>query len=66
MKNLKTTLKHIRRSPYQALAAIAVMTATFFVANIFTLVALGSQAVLQHFETKPQVIAYLKDPSAAE
>ena len=58
---MKTTLKNIRRSPYQALAAISITGLTVFVTAVFILVTLGSQAVLLHFETKPQVIAYLKD-----
>ncbi len=58
---MKTALKNIRRSPYQALAAIIITSLTVFVASIFILVTLASQIVLLHFETKPQVIAYLKD-----
>lgn len=52
---------HIRRSPYQALAAIAVMTLTFFVASVVFLAAAGSQVALRYFETRPQVTAFFKD-----
>lgn len=55
------TWKHIRRSPYQSLAAVAVLSITFFVASIFSLVTLGSQQVLRYFETRPQVTAFFKD-----
>lgn len=66
MKTLKTTLRQIRRTPYQAISAIMVLTVTFFVGTIFALVAIGSQAILKHFETRPQVIAYLKDEVSVE
>ncbi len=58
---MKTALKNIRRSPFQALAAILVVTFTIFIIGIFSLVAIGSRTILLSFETKPQVIAYLKD-----
>lgn len=61
MRSLNTTLKNIRRTPYQALSATFVLTVTFFVTAIFAMVALGAQITLRHFETRPQVIAYLKD-----
>jgi len=58
---LKTTWKHIRRSPYQALAAIMIMTFTFFVAAILLLAAIGSGVILNYFESKPQITAFFKD-----
>lgn len=58
---MKTAIKNIRRSPFQALAAIFVITLTLFIIGIFSLVTLASQVILLSFETKPQVIAYLKD-----
>lgn len=58
--HLKTALTRIRRSPYQTLAAVSIMTMTLFLASIFTLVAAGSQAVLKYFETRPQINAYFK------
>jgi len=65
-KYLKTTWTHIRRSPYQALAAIGVMMLTFFVTSITVLVAVGSHVVLQYFETRPQVTAFFKDETTLE
>lgn len=50
----------IRRSPYQALAAILILTMTLFLAAVFFLIAAGSQAVLRYFETRPQVNAFYK------
>ncbi len=61
MRHIKTAWQHLRRSPYQALAAIGVMTLTFFVAAIFIFIASGSQAILNWFETRPQVTGFFKD-----
>jgi len=58
---LKTTWAHIRRSPYQTLAAIGIMTLTFFLSTLIIFVAAGSQALLHYFETRPQVTAFFKD-----
>jgi cell division transport system permease protein len=60
-EHLKTTWAHIRRSPYQALAAIGIMTLTFFLSTLIILVAAGSHALLRYFETRPQVTAFFKD-----
>ncbi len=61
MKHLKTTWHHVRRSPYQALAAILIMTLTFFVVSAFTFLILGSTKIISYFESKPQVTAFFKD-----
>lgn len=62
MKNtLNTTWRHIRRSPYQAMAAILTMTSTFFVVMVFALIFLGSTILLSHLESLPQVTAFFKD-----
>lgn len=63
---MKTVLNNIRRSPYQALAAILVTSLTLFIISIFIYVSLASQVILNHFETKPQIIAYLKDSHTQE
>jgi len=60
-EHLKTTWTHIRRSPYQALVAIGIMTLTFFLSTLIILIAAGSQALLHYFETRPQVTAFFKD-----
>ncbi len=59
--HLKTAWTHIRRSPYQALAAVGIMTLTFFLSSVVVLVAAGSQTLLRFFETRPQVTAFFKD-----
>ncbi len=58
---LKNTWQHIRRSPYQTLAAIMIMTLTLFVGVSFVLLSLGSQKVLTYLEQKPQVIVFFND-----
>ena len=61
MKSTKTAWNHVRRSPYQALAAIFIMTQTFFVLSIFTFIVFGSANLINYFESKPQVTAFFKN-----
>jgi len=61
MAHLRNAFQHIRRSPYQTLAAIGIMTLTFFVACIFFLTAAGSQVILSYFEKKPQITVFFTD-----
>jgi len=65
-KVIKNASKNIRRSPYQALAAVAVLTITFFIAQIFALLVLGSDQVLKYFETRPQVSAFFTDATTID
>lgn len=53
--------RNIRRTPYQALAALLVMLLTFLVLSSFLLLAIGSQQILKFYESKPQAIAFFKD-----
>jgi len=55
-----TAWQRIRRSPYQSIAAVSIMTMTLFLACVFSLIAVGSQAVLKFFESRPQVNAFYK------
>ncbi|MFZ5365911.1 MAG: cell division protein FtsX [Patescibacteria group bacterium] len=66
MKHFKVAWQHIRRSPYQALSAVLVMTLTFTIAAIFILLAAGSQAILNWFETRPQVTAFFREGTKIE
>lgn len=68
MKNihLKTALDYIRRSPFQALSAILVLTLTFFVGTMLTVLVYSSGNLLKYFETRPQVIAFLKSEATPE
>lgn len=53
--------RNIRRTPFQAIAASMVMFLTFLAVVIFVILAAGSQTILRHFESKPQVIAFFKE-----
>jgi cell division transport system permease protein len=53
--------RNIRRTPYQALAASMVMFFTFLVLTVFLLLAIGSEQILNYYESKPQAIAFFKD-----
>lgn len=63
---LRITWTHIRRTPYQSLAAVLIMILTFFVITVFTLLTAGSQAILNYFETRPQVTAFFEDQVTPE
>lgn len=58
---LTTTWHNIRRSPYQAFAAISIMTLTFLVISFFTFIILGSSKIISYFESVPQVTAFFKN-----
>lgn len=64
--HLKTAFSYIRRSPFQALAAISVLSLTFFISTLLAVLIYASNQVLIHFETRPQVIAFLKDDATTE
>ncbi len=53
--------RNIRRTPFQAMAALMVMFLTFLALQVFLILAAGSQASLRYFESKPQVIAFFKE-----
>lgn len=61
MSALKTSWKHIRRNPYQALTAICIMVLTFLSISVFAFIVYGSSVVIHYFESKPQVTAFFKD-----
>lgn len=61
MGQIKTTWQHIRRSPYQATAAILIMLVTCLATGIFIVTAYASEKILVFFESKPQTTAFLKD-----
>ena len=61
MRPVTTTLKHIRRNPYQALVATFIMMLTFLAISIFSFIVFGSSVVINYFESKPQVTAFFKD-----
>lgn len=61
MKTFKTTWRNIRRSPYQAFAAVFVMTLTFLFISFFTFLLFGSSKAISYFESRPQVTAFFKN-----
>ncbi len=61
MKFIKSSLRNIRRSPYQALAAVLIMMLTFLTISFFTFLLSGSSRVINFFESKPQVTAFFKN-----
>ena len=64
--HIKTARDHIRRAPFQALAAIFVLFLTFFVMTILAITVYASGEVLKYFETRPQIIAFLKNDANAD
>lgn len=64
--HFKTAKDYIKRSPFQALAAVFVLTLTFFVATLVSVLTYSSSKVLKYFETRPQVIAFLKADASTE
>ncbi|MFH1832584.1 MAG: permease-like cell division protein FtsX [Candidatus Levyibacteriota bacterium] len=66
MAVLKTTWHHIRRSPYQAFAAIFIMLQTFFVISLFAFIIVGSNKIISYFESLPQVTVFFKNETKQE
>lgn len=60
MTSLNTALKTIRRSPYQALVAIAMVALIFFVGYSISFVLLAASTFLKHIESQPQIIAFFE------
>src|SRR3989344_679386 len=61
MRILKVAWRNIRRSPYQAFAAVFVMTLTFLFISFFTFLLYGSTKAISYFESRPQVTAFFKN-----
>lgn len=66
MSAFNTTWSHIRRSPYQALAAIFIMMQTFFVISVFTFLFFGSLMTIRYYETRPQLSVFFTDEAKVE
>jgi len=60
-QHLKTSAVYIRRAPFQAMAAISVLAVTFFVSTLIAVLAYSSDQVIRYFETRPQIIAFMKE-----
>ena len=66
MKIYKTVWHNIRRSPYQAFAAIFIMLFTFLVISFFVFTLYGSSKAIGYFESKPQVTAFFRNEAEQE
>lgn len=66
MKIFRTSWHNIRRSPYQAVAAILIMMLTFLVISFVTFILFGSSKTIQYFESKPQVTAFFRSEAKQE
>lgn len=66
MKTVKTSWKQIRRTPYQALAAVFIMILTFLSISVFFFIVFGSSVIINHFESLPRVSAFFKEEAKQE
>lgn len=64
--HVKNAWHRIRRSPFQALAALSILSVTFFVITFVSVLVVSTTRVLNYFETRPQIIAFLKSDSKEE
>jgi len=66
MSSFSTALTTVRRTPYQALMSILMLTMTFFVINVFAFLMFGAHITLQYFEGTPEIIAFFKLNTSSE
>lgn len=64
--HFKTALSYIKRSPFQAFAALFVLSLTFFVSTTMAVLVYASGQSLKYFETRPQIISFLKDDATSD
>lgn len=64
--HFKTALDSIKRSPFQAIAAVFVLSLTFFIGTVLAVLVYASNNLINYFESRPQVIAFLKDEATSE
>lgn len=64
--SFKTTWKNIRRSPYQAFAAVLIMMLTFIVVSSFTFLLVGSSKVISFLESKPTLTSFFRNEAKQE
>lgn len=58
MRIFRDVHTHIRRSPYQAMAAVLTMFLTFLVGGMFFLATVASLTIISYFESKPQLTVF--------
>ena len=66
MSLINTTWKHVRRSPYQSIAAILIVMQTFFVVSMFIFLIVGSSRIIAFLESQPQVTAFFENETKQE
>jgi len=59
--SLSRTWQHIRRAPFQSLAAVLVMWLNYFMTSLLIVVIFVFGILLNYFESRPEVTAFLKD-----
>lgn len=64
--HLKTVAKYIRRSPYQAISALLIMTLTFFVITCFAFLTIISVRLIDYLESRPQLTVFFSETSMPE
>ncbi len=62
----QTAWYHLRRSPYQSVAIMVVLTLCLFVTTLFILIAGGAEKTLKTLESQPEVIAFFVQPPTNE
>lgn len=62
----RSALVSMRRSPYQTLAAIMLVTVTAIVGFSLAALLTGAHLILQHYENQPQVIAFFNIDASPE
>lgn len=65
MRSFITAFHNIRRSPYQSLTAILMMSLVFFMSSIMVVFLLGAGQIISYFESRPQVIAFFSTSAAS-
>jgi len=64
--HFSVSLENMRRSPFQAAAAISTLALAFFVVTLISLVMFVSHQVVTEFEKRPQVIAFLTQDASVQ
>ncbi len=59
MRAFKSALISIRRSPYQALASVLLLTVTSILVFSLSFLMVGAQLILKYYEAQPQVVAFI-------
>lgn len=64
--HVQTVAKYIRRSPYQSVAAVLIMSLTFLTIAVFSIITIVSIRVINYFETRPQLSVFFKQEATSD